>query len=162
MFELFKIVPWIAIGLGLTYLVFRERGIMLGAAGGGSRPDAGADVEQLAREAEKMRAELEARHARPAPAFPGPCPGDEDDIRSSRSDDIAQSRDRPPKVVRQRTADSAPVLRGSTARSYMPEVVTVVVLLAALFVILSRGYGDAEQKWAYGAIGTLLGYWLKK
>ena len=36
------------------------------------------------------------------------------------------------------------------------------VLAAALFVILSGRYGDAEAKWAFGVVGTILGYWLKK
>jgi len=44
----------------------------------------------------------------------------------------------------------------------MQMLITLMVLGAALYVILSKQYGDAEQKWAYGAIGTLLGFWLKK
>ena len=41
-------------------------------------------------------------------------------------------------------------------------VTSLAVLVSALYVILSHSYGDAEQKWAFGAIGTLLGYWLKR
>jgi hypothetical protein len=37
-------------------------------------------------------------------------------------------------------------------------VVTVPVLLCALYVIASPTYGDADKKWAYGAVGTLLGF----
>jgi hypothetical protein len=44
----------------------------------------------------------------------------------------------------------------------MPIVVSIAVLGSALFVVLSGGYAEAEQKWAFGAIGTILGYWLKK
>ena len=39
-------------------------------------------------------------------------------------------------------------------------VVSIVVLIAALFVILSRKYADTDKKWAYGAVGTIVGYWL--
>jgi hypothetical protein len=40
-------------------------------------------------------------------------------------------------------------------------LITVPVLFAALFVILSRRYAASEKHWAYGAVGTLLGFWLK-
>jgi hypothetical protein len=38
--------------------------------------------------------------------------------------------------------------------------VTLPVLGCALYVIVSPTYGDADKKWAYGAVGTLLGFWL--
>ena len=40
-------------------------------------------------------------------------------------------------------------------------VLSLVVLAAALFVILSKRYDGDQQQWAFGAIGTILGYWLK-
>jgi ABC-type nickel/cobalt efflux system permease component RcnA len=40
--------------------------------------------------------------------------------------------------------------------------VTVVIGTAALFVILSKLYDPDSLKWAYGALGTIIGYWLKK
>jgi hypothetical protein len=40
--------------------------------------------------------------------------------------------------------------------------ITLLILGSALFIILSKGYADAEQKWAFGAVGTILGYWLKR
>ena len=40
-------------------------------------------------------------------------------------------------------------------------VVSITVLAAALYVILSGGHPDASEKWAFGAIGTIIGYWLK-
>ncbi len=46
--------------------------------------------------------------------------------------------------------------------AYVRIFVSLLVVGAALYVILSKGYGDAEQKWAFGAVGTGLGYWLKK
>lgn len=39
-------------------------------------------------------------------------------------------------------------------------VVTLPVMLCALYVIIAPTYGDADKKWAYGAVGTLLGFWL--
>lgn len=46
--------------------------------------------------------------------------------------------------------------------NWMPVVISLLILLAALYVILSNNsYGDAQQKWAYGVIGTILGYWFK-
>ena len=43
----------------------------------------------------------------------------------------------------------------------MPIVVTLAVLGCALYVIISKAYPEANQKWAFGAIGTILGFWLK-
>jgi len=44
----------------------------------------------------------------------------------------------------------------------MPVVVSIAVLGAALYVVLSGSYAEAAQKWAFGAIGTILGYWLNR
>jgi hypothetical protein len=46
-------------------------------------------------------------------------------------------------------------------RSIMAAVISLAVLSAALYIILSRAFTDSEHKWAFGIIGTLLGYWLK-
>ncbi|MFQ1881657.1 hypothetical protein ACK367_08910 [Aeromonas veronii] len=47
--------------------------------------------------------------------------------------------------------------------NWMPVVISLLVLLSALFVILSNNnFADAEQKWAFGVVGTILGYWFKK
>ena len=40
-------------------------------------------------------------------------------------------------------------------------VLGLMVLASGLYVILSGTYADSEQKWAYSAIGTVLGFWLK-
>ncbi|MBV8048423.1 MAG: hypothetical protein JO171_14815 [Paludibacterium sp.] len=46
---------------------------------------------------------------------------------------------------------------------WMPVIISIVVLLSALYVILlSAKYNDAEQKWAFGVVGTILGYWFKR
>ena len=42
----------------------------------------------------------------------------------------------------------------------MTFTVTILVLAASLYIILTKKYADADKKWAYGAIGTILGYWL--
>jgi hypothetical protein len=38
--------------------------------------------------------------------------------------------------------------------------VTIPVLGAALYVIVAPIYQEADKKWAYAAVGTLLGFWL--
>ena len=40
-------------------------------------------------------------------------------------------------------------------------LVTLTVLVCALYIILSKQYEPDQQKWAFGVIGTVLGYWLK-
>ena len=62
------------------------------------------------------------------------------------------------------TPPPAPPTRKSSPAWYlhMGGVVTLLVLLSALVVILMPGtYPDAHQKWAFGAIGTIVGFWLK-
>jgi pSer/pThr/pTyr-binding forkhead associated (FHA) protein len=39
--------------------------------------------------------------------------------------------------------------------------ISAVVLIAALFVILHDSEPDESKKWAFGAVGTIVGYWLK-
>jgi uncharacterized membrane protein SirB2 len=43
---------------------------------------------------------------------------------------------------------------------FMPVLVSIVLLISALFVILSKKYAPADRHWAYGSIGTIVGYWL--
>jgi len=50
--------------------------------------------------------------------------------------------------------------KDGTAKLWMRFTVTVVVLAAAIYVILSEDYDDEGKKWAYGTIGIILGYWL--
>ena len=45
----------------------------------------------------------------------------------------------------------------------MPVLISAAVLCSALYVVLSKdAYPDAHQKWAFGAVGTILGYWFKR
>ena len=39
--------------------------------------------------------------------------------------------------------------------------ISAVVLIAALNVVLSAGYDDSFNKWAFGIIGVVVGYWLR-
>ena len=47
----------------------------------------------------------------------------------------------------------------------LPEIMMVIVSLlvlgSALFVILSNRYDSGSQKWAYGVVGSIIGFWLK-
>lgn len=49
----------------------------------------------------------------------------------------------------------------SPLHDVMSVLVSVAVLTAALFVILSNRYDDATKKWAYGVAGLVIGFWLK-
>ncbi len=42
----------------------------------------------------------------------------------------------------------------------MQVVITIAVLGSALYVILSNKYPDDTQKWAFGAVGMIVGFWL--
>ena len=46
-------------------------------------------------------------------------------------------------------------------RSLMQVAISLVVLGAGLWVILSGHYATDSERWASGAIGTVMGYWLK-
>jgi hypothetical protein len=39
--------------------------------------------------------------------------------------------------------------------------ISIAVLACGLYVILSDEYPDSTAKWAYGAIGVVIGYWLR-
>jgi ABC-type Fe3+ transport system permease subunit len=46
-------------------------------------------------------------------------------------------------------------------RTVMMVVVSVLVLGSSLFIILSGQYDNENQKWAFGAVGTIVGFWLR-
>jgi hypothetical protein len=50
----------------------------------------------------------------------------------------------------------------TTMRSAMMAVVTVLVLASGLYIILSKSYDDATQKWAFASIGAIVGFWLSR
>lgn len=43
----------------------------------------------------------------------------------------------------------------------MRVLISLTVLGCALWIILNADYSDAHQKWAFGIVGTIVGYWLK-
>jgi hypothetical protein len=50
---------------------------------------------------------------------------------------------------------------GSDVRLVMQIVISLIILGAGLWVILSGHYTPDSERWAAGAIGTVMGYWLK-
>lgn len=46
-------------------------------------------------------------------------------------------------------------------KAIMRVVISLIVLGAALFVILSRAFPDDYAKWAFGVVGLIIGYWLR-
>jgi hypothetical protein len=55
-------------------------------------------------------------------------------------------------------ADAA--MRGPLRRRLMQAIVSLAVLGAALFIILTHRFEPGER-WAYGSVGMVVGYWLK-
>ena len=43
----------------------------------------------------------------------------------------------------------------------MQMAVSLIVLAAALYVVLSDNYSEGTSKWAYGMVGAVFGYWIK-
>jgi hypothetical protein len=38
--------------------------------------------------------------------------------------------------------------------------VTLILLIASIFIIISKKYGRVDRRWAYATVGIILGYWL--
>jgi hypothetical protein len=51
-----------------------------------------------------------------------------------------------------------PAMHGPLRRLLMQAVVSLAVLGAALFIILTRAF---DPDWAYGSVGMVVGYWVK-
>jgi hypothetical protein len=57
--------------------------------------------------------------------------------------------------------------RGVSARlprkidAAMQAALSAILLVAGLYVILSKDYGTTDKYWAYGTVGTLVGFWLR-
>ena len=64
-----------------------------------------------------------------------------------------------PEDVPQRTKDSA--FSAVLSRVRMIHIITTLFLLASLWIILSNRYDEDVQKWAFGAMGSILGFWLR-
>jgi hypothetical protein len=39
-------------------------------------------------------------------------------------------------------------------------IVSTLLLLASLFVIMTKRYEPQDKHWAYGTVGTIVGFWL--
>lgn len=39
--------------------------------------------------------------------------------------------------------------------------ISLIVLIAAFYVVLSQGFPDDYNKWAFGMIGLVVGHWLR-
>jgi|GEM_PF-3263946 len=50
---------------------------------------------------------------------------------------------------------------GVNVRTMMMVVVSVLVLGTSLFIILSGNYDSESQKWAFGVVGMIVGFWLR-
>lgn len=49
----------------------------------------------------------------------------------------------------------------ASTRLWVTIVITLVVLFSGLYIILFRSDNVESQKWAFGAVGTIIGFWLK-
>jgi hypothetical protein len=74
---------------------------------------------------------------------------------SERITNLAQEVD-----TASRDRESLEKIGGVLDKDWARLIVSAIVLLAALFVILSKRYQEESEKWAFGAIGTILGFWL--
>ena len=41
----------------------------------------------------------------------------------------------------------------------MAVFVSLIVLGSAVYIVLSKDYSEPSEKWAFGAIGTIVGFW---
>jgi large-conductance mechanosensitive channel len=48
---------------------------------------------------------------------------------------------------------------GTTFKDYIRGLLSIIVIFTALFIIIRNSSNDESQKWAFGAVGTILGYW---
>jgi hypothetical protein len=59
----------------------------------------------------------------------------------------------PPEVA------AAPIM--INVKSIMMILVSILVLGSSLYIILSGNYDSENQKWAFGAVGSIMGFWLR-
>ena len=73
---------------------------------------------------------------------------------TSRAPIKKEKADKTPQPQRARTAHGKELMQG---------FLTLLVLVTALYVLIVKADSDTGLKnWAYGVIGTLLGFWLKR
>jgi hypothetical protein len=62
------------------------------------------------------------------------------------------------------SGDRGPIDAGQASflsREIFQLIVSVLLLSASLFVILSTKYGPKDKHWAYATVGTLVGFWFR-
>lgn len=47
------------------------------------------------------------------------------------------------------------------SRQLVAPLISLLLSVASLIIILSKRYRSQSEKWAYGTLGTVLGFWLK-
>jgi hypothetical protein len=52
--------------------------------------------------------------------------------------------------------------RSDTIKLVMQVIISLVLLAGSLYTILSGSYDADHEKWGYGALGTIVGFWLKR
>ena len=67
-------------------------------------------------------------------------------------------RSPPPALPKRRAVFPSPASKIDAA---MQASLSAVLLVAGLYVILSKDYGTTEKQWAYGSVGTVVGFWLR-
>lgn len=94
--------------------------------------------------------ELPIRTPRPEPDKPHRA-------KTSQSGDTPQFRVSTSRLVKPRDT------RVSVLTELMPVLITVFVLVTAIYIILSgETFPNAQQNWAFGIVGTITGFWFKK
>ena len=51
--------------------------------------------------------------------------------------------------------------QGAFVKEAMQVLLSLILLAASVFVILAKRFGPKDKHWAYGTVGTLIGFWLK-
>jgi hypothetical protein len=47
-------------------------------------------------------------------------------------------------------------------KAFFALIVSMMVLCVALYIIISTVYAVSDKNWAYGVVGTVIGYWLRR
>jgi hypothetical protein len=47
------------------------------------------------------------------------------------------------------------------AQKMMKPIVSLIILIVSLYIIVSKAYNSDQEKWAFGSLGTIIGFWLK-
>lgn len=50
---------------------------------------------------------------------------------------------------------------GSKLEVWMSIVVSLIMLLASVFIIMVDSYSEQHSEWAFGMAGLVVGYWLR-